>query len=196
MPEGEGSSADAGQGTSADAGTQGAGQQQQQQAPPPADAGQQQQSDDSAAVIARLNSEAKQNRLRAEAAEAKIKEFEEGQMTELQKSQARLADMETRSLTLERENQELRVGGLARDAATKAGAVDATAVQRMLDLALVEFDDAGKPKNLDKLVGDIKQAHPALFNAVRGNGDTGPRGGGSNPTDMNELIRRAAGRSA
>lgn len=171
----------------ADAGTQ----------PGTPDGGQTSQSDDSAAVIARLNAEARDNRLRAEAAEAKLAEHDRAKLSETERLQAELADAQAAREQAEARAQQLALSQAVTAAATKANAKDATLVMRALDASAVEFDSTGQPTNLDKLIAQVKKDHPILFDAVAGDGDQGPRSAAGLPTgDMNELIRRGARRGA
>jgi hypothetical protein len=197
MPEGIGGEGT--QGGNPETGTQGA--PPQQGAPEGAqgtgapDGEQQSRSDDSAAVIARLNAEAKKHREAYEAAAKELSELKQAGMSELEKTQTKLAEEERRRMEVENKLQELTLGEAVRTAATKAKAVDADLVWRAVDLGRVEYDADGKPTNLDALVAEVKKAHPILFGQARGDADGGSRGSTGPSGDMNELIRRGARRA-
>ena len=116
-------------------------------------------------------------------------------MSELEKAKAALADEQSKRAELEKRVQTGELKSDVRAAAVKAKAIDPEVVWRMIDEDKVERDTDGNPTNLDKLVEAIKASHPVLFTRVRGGGDGGSRGSAQGGGDMNELLRRAAGRS-
>lgn len=125
----------------------------------------------------------------------KLKEFEDAKLSDTDKLTKRNTELETRTATLEREIQELRVGIAVAKVAQDAGALYPDAVVNLIDLSTLEFEADGKPKNADKIVEALKVKYPAMFGqAGPGSADAGARGsaagGGSS---MNDLIRRAAG---
>lgn len=159
------------------------------------DGGQQRQEDtNAAAVIARLNAENKARRTELDAAKAKLTEYEQAKLSETERLTAKVAEEEGKRLEAERRVQELTVATSIRSAAITAGAVDPDLVWRAIDLASVEYDDGGEPKNLEKLLGDLRTKHPILFGNVNGSADNGARGSGAPGGDMNERIRQGAHR--
>jgi hypothetical protein len=82
------------------------------------------------------------------------------------------------------------------EAARKAGAANTAAVYK-LTYSMLEFDDAGKVSNLRDVIDAAKADAPELFpkRPGSGNGGSGNEGSsGSFSRNMNDLIRRSAGR--
>lgn len=73
-------------------------------------------------------------------------------------------------------------------------AENARAIEKLV-LADLEFDDDGKPSNLDATVEAVKKLAPALFTTSPGSINAGEGKNSSvSGVDMNSMIRRAAGR--
>ena len=128
-------------------------------------------------------------------AQTKLKEHEDAKLSDTEKLTNRNTELEASNIALEHRVQELTIGQSVRDAAAKAGAKYPDAVFKLVDLATVEFDKDGTPKNLDKIVEGISKSYPDMFNGTNGPGRVaaGPR----TPTsgrDFNQMIRESAGR--
>lgn len=125
-------------------------------------------------------------------------EQEQAKLTETERLQSRVKELEGKEQELTRKERSLAVrDGLATAAqAEKLGLVASSAtVIRLLDLDAVEFDDSGSPKNLGALLKQLAKDEPALFSQQRRSGSAdGGASGGSAPQTMNDLIRRGAGR--
>lgn len=185
MPEGEGTTAtDEGQQTEQER------EGSQEGASDDAERG---EKDEASKKISKLNSEAKANRLRAEKAEAELAEIKKSQMSDLERLTAESKEKDDRINSLTAEARDLRLEGKVVAAATKAKAVDPVLVFRSLDKSQVEYD-GDNPTNLDTLIGELKKAHPVLFQRVEGSGDGGARRGGTTSGGMNDLIRQGAHR--
>lgn len=77
----------------------------------------------------------------------------------------------------------------------KEGAHYPDDIYRLLDESDIQVDDDGKVKNAAALVKALKKDRPALFKPTPdGDGGRGRNGTPPTGTDMNALIRRAAGR--
>lgn len=85
--------------------------------------------------------------------------------------------------------------------ATRAGAVDADDVFRLLPEGAVSINDEGAIEGAEEAVSKLSESKPHLFTAAPrpGSGDGGARPESTEPTrqapGMNDLIRRAAGRT-
>lgn len=139
-----------------------------------------------AAYVKKLRQENAGWRTRAQAAEAKVSEFEKSQLSESEKAQARVAEQDVRIAELEQQVRRSNLEHQVMAAAPKFG-IDA-AVVGLLDLDRLEVAEDGTIANLDDVLRDlVKAVQP------RGSG-----GGGARPqepaTSMNDLIRQAAGR--
>jgi hypothetical protein len=123
---------------------------------------------------------------------------EQADMSEGERTAARLKEYEEKERQWERERRDLRLQTAITATATKAGALNPEILHRLVDYDGVEWNDAtGQPKNLTAVVNELKREYPAMFRAHGGAGsaDAGAgTGGGRAEASMNSLIRRAAGR--
>jgi len=101
-------------------------------------------------------------RLRAEAAEYRRKQRDEEKMTETERMRLRLSELEkelTQRELLIREHT-LRYETMLR--AREMGIVDPDAAYRLLDLAEVEYDESGRPANIERLLRELVRKRPFL----------------------------------
>lgn len=93
--------------------------------------------------------------------------------------------------------REARLERQVTTAATKAKAVDPDAVLALLDRSKVTFGADGSISGVDAAVEDLLKAKPYLVDGNRspGSADGGARGAANAGSDMNVLLRRAAGRA-
>jgi hypothetical protein len=121
---------------------------------------------------------------------AKIKA---AQMSDEEKRDEELKTLRTQNAELLTERQQSRVREAAIAAARKANFWDPDLAYALIDSSDIAFDEAGKPKNVDALVAAIAKEKPKLVNGAPdfGGGNRGSAGAGS---DMNAIIRGAAGR--
>lgn len=123
----------------------------------------------------------------------KLKGYEDATKSEAEKAAERIAELERQNseLAAARREDSLRIS--ASTEARKLGFRNPDLAFRLIASA-VEYDDHGTPKNVDRLLADVAKSDPYLVNGPADFGG-GPRGtapaAGNN---MNELIRRAAGR--
>jgi hypothetical protein len=124
---------------------------------------------------------------------------EQQEMTDAERTAARLKEFEAKEQEWERERRDLRLQTAITAAATKAGALNPEILHRLVDGGAVEWnDETGQPKNLTAVVNELKREYPAMFRTHGGAGsaDAGAGNGGNRPEQsMNDLIRRAAGRA-
>ena len=82
------------------------------------------------------------------------------------------------------------------EAARKAGFRNPEIAHRLISMSEVEYTDQGEPKNLDTILAKIAKSDPYLVNGqASGSPDLGGGPRGTPPaTDVNTMIRRAAGR--
>jgi hypothetical protein len=123
---------------------------------------------------------------------------ETAKLSETEKLQNRIKELEAKEshLTTRERSIAVRDGLTTAAAAEKLGLVASSAtVLRLIDLDSVEFDAAGTPTNLGGLLKQLAKDEPALFEQRRRAGSAdGGTGGDRAPLNMNDLIRRAAGR--
>jgi hypothetical protein len=131
------------------------------------------------------------------AAQARIAELEAANLSESERKDRRLAELEAAQTAWELERQTLTLRHAAFQAAVKAGAVYPDLVVNAISPASVEWGKDGDPTNLDKVVADARQAYPNLFRVTPGQVDGGAgTGAPAGAPDMNDLIRRGAGRTS
>lgn len=128
-------------------------------------------------------------------AQARIQELETANLSEAERRDRRLAELEAERATWEVERQSMTLRHAVWQEAVKAGAVYPDLVVNAVNPAQVEWSKDGSPSNIGKVVSDARQAYPALFRVTPGTADGGAgQGAGPEPT-MNDLIRRSAGRA-
>lgn len=125
------------------------------------------------------------------AAAEELAKIKESQLSETEKLQKRLAELEQAKAQAETQARETRIKSAIVAAAARLNFNDPIDAYQLVNRALIEFDDAGEPKNADTLVKElaesrkylIKSSNPALatFN---------PAGGGNGVTET-DAQRRA-----
>jgi len=143
----------------------------------------------------KLRAENQSLRQRAKGLEEEKAKLQQASMSETEKRDQRLAELERREADWERERQDWQTRDVVTQTALRLGYADPADAYSLIDRAALEFDDSGKPRNVDKLLADLIAAKPYLAGASRPGGsfDGGPRGAAAAGTNMNDLIRRQAG---
>lgn len=201
MPEQDGGS---GQGSGAGQGAGGNDQQQQNQGSPAAGTTKDVLGPDgkpldparAAAALERLRNlpdTVKEKETEIADLKAKLAEHESSKMTDSEKKERKISELEATNLSLTQQLQQLRVGTVLAQSAAKAGAIVPDAVVRMVDLATLKFDNDGAPVEPDKAIEAVRKAYPQLFNGRQGSADAGVRGHGQ-PQSFDDQIRQRAGR--
>ncbi len=128
---------------------------------------------------------------KAEKAERELHAVREASMSESEKRDQRLADLERQQSDWERERQDWQTREAVTITALRLGYADPADAYSLIDRAALEFEDSGKPRNVDKLLTDLIAQKPYLAGASRPGGsfDGGPRGPARTGTDMNDLLR-------
>lgn len=122
---------------------------------------------------------------RASAAEAELKKLKDEQLSETERLQNRVVELEKDSAERTQKMQDTLVRAAAISAASKAGFANPDVAYRLLDPGAIEYDDKGTPTNVSELVGLTLQENPGLSSAAArasGSGDGGARGGSSTLT--------------
>jgi len=114
------------------------------------------------AYVRKLRSEAAEYRRKLRELERELKQRDEEKLSETERMRRRLSELE-RELTqrelLIREHT-LRYETMLR--ARELGIIDPDAAYRLLDLAEVEYDETGRPLNLERLLRDLVRKRPYL----------------------------------
>ncbi len=144
--------------------------------------------------VRKLRAEAAEYRKRLRELESKVKADEEAKMTEQERLQKRLSELERAQADWERERQEIMLQRHIENVAAKLGIVDPEAAWKLIDLKEVDFDDDGKPKNIEALLKTLIQKKPYLANNFARSAGAGNGAGGKAHYSMNDFIRRSSGR--
>lgn len=112
--------------------------------------------------VRKLRAEAAEYRKRLRELESKVKAEEEAKLTEQERLQKRLAELERK----ETEYQQLLQGRTleyeVKLHAARLGVVDPEAAYRLLDVKQIEFDEDGKPVNVEKVMRELIAKKPYL----------------------------------
>lgn len=131
----------------------------------------------------------------AETAKAELTKLQQASLTDTERRDARLAELERKEADWAIERQDWQTRESVTHAALRLGYADPADAYSLIDRAALEFDDSGRPRNVDKLLTDLIAAKPYLAGASRPGGsfDGGPRGAAASGNNMNDILRRAAG---
>lgn len=144
--------------------------------------------------VAALTRELAAVRREAAGYRTKLKTFEDADKSANEKANERIVELEAErdALAAARREDTLRLAASA--AARKLGFRNPDLAYRLVASGSVEYDDAGQPKNVEKLLDEVAKGDPYL---VQSSGDWGGGPRGTAPSvagDMNTLIRQRAGR--
>jgi uncharacterized membrane protein YgcG len=152
-----------------------------------------------AAEVVKLRREAAKHRKAAADAAAALKAREDADLSEAEKAKKRADEAEAaRDAAVSRANEALIIAEVKIQSAALQ-AVDADAVVKLIDREGITVDDDGTVKGAKKAVETLLKARPYLKSGGGGQGRSGAdHEGGSGEDagtgDMNNAIRRAAGR--
>jgi hypothetical protein len=131
----------------------------------------------------------------AETAKKALETLQQASLTESERRDQRLAELELKEADWARERQDWQTRDAVTQAALRLAYADPADAYSLIDRAAIEFDEGGKPTNVDKLLQTLIAAKPYLAGASRPGGsfDGGPRGAAPSGNNMNDILRRAAG---
>lgn len=115
---------------------------------------------------------------RAKAAESELETLRTANLSESEKRDKRLSDLEREQADWSRERQDLLLRSAVQQQALRLGFTHPELALGVLDRSAIQFEASGEPKNLETLLTDLTKAYPELVGAVRpsGSADGGPRG--------------------
>ena len=122
-----------------------------------------------------------------------IKGFQDASLSEAERMSAENSELKAKVADHERTIRDQSVRAAAQDAASKLGFRSPALAYRLLDRDAIDFGEDGAPRNVEKLLTDVAKADPYLLSGADFGG--GQRGRSAAGPDMNDLIRRAAGRT-
>lgn len=119
-----------------------------------------------AAYVRKLRAEAAEYRKRLRELERALKAHEEEKLSEQERLRLRLSELERELGEREVRMREhtLRYETMLR--ARELGIIDPEAAYRLLDLAEVEYDEDGRPVNIDKLLRELVRKRPYLVGST------------------------------
>lgn len=147
---------------------------------------------DSTQTITELRAALKKANGEAAAHRKKAEELENAALSESEKRDKRIKELEAEQSTWQRERRDATIRQAVGTAARKAGALYPDDVYLLVRDELKVSDD-GKPEGVDDAIKDLRKSRPALFGAG-GSADGGAGRNGQPPSSMNDMIRNAAGR--
>lgn len=115
-----------------------------------------------AEYVRKLRAEAAEYRKRLRELEQTVKQHEEAKLSESERLQKRLAELEREQAAYQRERQERTLKYETMLAASRLGIVDPDAAYKLLDLAGIEFDEDGTPRNIEAALKELLKAKPYL----------------------------------
>jgi len=145
----------------------------------------------------KLRSEAAGLRRRLKELEDAKRAAEDAKLSEAERLQNRLAELEREQAMYQQERQERTVRYEVMLAASRLGIVDPEAAYRLLDVADLEFEDDGRPKNVEQALRALIKAKPYLARPVAPETNvTNPARGEAKPVETPEQKRaRLLGRT-
>lgn len=144
---------------------------------------------DSSSELARARADAAKYRKELREIQARLKEREDSELTATQKSEREKASAEARVAQLEAQLRDAQTQAVASRLGVKPDLVDT--VSALIDWNDVDADDS---KAIEKAIKELIKERPSLSGRPDGL-DGGARRPREGETDMNALIRRAAGRA-
>lgn len=151
-----------------------------------------------AEYVKKLRSEAAENRRKLRDLETRVKAEDDKKLSETERMQKRLAELEKEAEQLKQDRQERTVRYETMLAAGKLNIVDPDAAFRLMDASALEFDENGSPTNVEKVLQGLIKARPYLvkpvsspdINAGEGRGAGSGAGPGLSEAQIQEYAAR------
>jgi len=125
-----------------------------------------------------------------------LRKVTDAQLSETERLQRRVTELEAEREAITTRDRERAIRLSALEAAARLGFRDPDLAVRLVDPTVVELKDDGTPKNVERLLAEVLSRSPYLARpGAAADFGGGQRGAGPAGTDMNSLIRRAAGRT-
>lgn len=130
-----------------------------------------------AEYVRKLRAEAAEYRRKLRELEQTVRQHEEAKLSETERLQKRLAELEREQAQWQRERQERTLRYETMLAASKLGIVDPDVAYRLLDMTALEFDEDGRPTNLEQALRELLRTRPYLAGAASTVSPTNPATG-------------------
>lgn len=137
----------------------------------------QRQLDELRAALKKANAEAASHRHKANELDRLKAETEAAKLSETEKLQKKLAELQSQHDNVTRQSQERIINYEVRLQAATMGIVDPDAAAKLLDWSAIEYNDDGSPTNIDDLLKKLAKAKPYLV----GKPAAPTSGGATNP---------------
>lgn len=115
----------------------------------------------------KLRSEAANLRKRLRELEDQKRQMDEAKLSETERLQKRLAELERKEIEYQQSLQARTLEYEVKLQAAQLGIVDAEAAYRLINLAEIEFDDSGKPVNVDRVLRELISTKPYLVGSYQ-----------------------------
>lgn len=146
------------------------------------------------AILDKANAEAAKHRKELATTRKKLEGFEQAQLSETEKLQKRIQELEGTLQTKDRELLTIKTQAAVSTVAAKLNFVNPTLAHRLIDPSSVTYDDDGKPTNVEALLKEIAKSDPYLVGRRAVDAGQGA-GTGTGGLTMNDRLRQAAGRA-
>jgi hypothetical protein len=100
----------------------------------------------------------------------KVAEHEQAQLSAAEKAELRAQDAERKAQAAEAKAKAISLRASVERHAHRLNVIDDDAAYRLLDLAAVEYDEAGEPQNVEALMKALVKDRPSLVAAEQKNG--------------------------
>jgi hypothetical protein len=128
---------------------------------------------------------------RAEAAERELEALRTANLSEQEKRDKRLAELELKQTEWQRERQDMVLASSVERAAVKLGFADPDDALGLLDRSAIVFEDDGRPRNVERLLAELAKGKPYLLaRRALGSADAGQLGAAPNPTTFSRAQLR------
>ena len=146
--------------------------------------------------VAALQRELAEARREAAKHRTDLRKVTDAQLTETERLQRRVTELEAEREAITTRDRERAIRLAALEAAARLGFRDPDLAVRLVDPTSVELGDDGTPRNVERLLAEVLARSPYLARSgAAPDFGGGQRGTAPSGTDMNSLIRRAAGRT-
>lgn len=118
-------------------------------------------------ALKKANEEAASHRHKAKELDELKSRAEQEKLSEVERLQLRIQELETAQSSAIIEQQETRVKAAIAKSAAQLNVIDIEAAEKLLNWAEIEYDDKGMPENIDALLKDLVKAKSYLVSQTQ-----------------------------